>query len=171
LKTLCTFLLTFTLAMSFAQTSVDIIMKVDKNHYFYQDSMYTLQGLDFILHNTPVVYEKFNIGRKGLKHGKIYGYISLGSIAVGGGALLIEKARGFICDAFCSADLIALVSWGLVTPITGSIALIKHFGGKSKLNGSIEDFNANKKFDAMGRLIESPQLHLASQGIGIKVVF
>lgn len=154
------------------QSVKDIITKVDKDQYAYQDSIYSKHELFSLMQSNPTALEKYNIGINGLKKGKTFGYTTLAALGVGVISIAVNSSDAAKCDnCIASGLIIGVISIGLVAPITGSYALLKHFGGKGKLKSSIEEFNSDKDYDSMGRLIEQPQLQLANHGLGLTVVF
>ena len=147
-----------------------LIVKEGKQ-YLYNENLYSVEDLGPIFYGNEDLLFKYSDAMKSLKKGKILGYTSLGAFGVGLLSVAVNPSDAAICDN-CWSDglLIGVVAIGLVTPITGTIALLSHFKGKGKMKKLIHSFN-EKEYDALGRVIEQPKLNFASSGVGISIMF
>lgn len=71
---------------------------------------------------------------KSLKNAKAFGWGSIGVLGAGALAIALDNTNGMYCDTFCltTGDIIGILSIFLVTPITGTIALISEAQGRAR---------------------------------------
>lgn len=140
--------------------------------YHYQNNSYHFDELGFVFKENPILTNQFTTAVSSYKIGKILGYTTLGLLGGGIFATAVDRRDMYCGGIYCftTGDVIGIISILFVSPITGTIALISHCNGISKMNTLIDSFN-KIQLDAFGRKIEQPQLGLATSGIGISISF
>lgn len=146
------------------------ILIKEGSQFLYDGNTYKMNELSFIFQNDPALMSQYNQAIKFNKRGKVFGYTTLGVFGVGALSLAIDPSDAAQCDNCWSEGILIAAVSVLVIPVTGSIALLSHFKGKGKMNKLVTSFN-EKQYDALGRVIELPQLNMSTSGLGIVISF
>lgn len=153
----------------FGQVSSNQIIKQSKNQYKYQDRIYDKHELGDIFQKDQVLADGYADAMRKYKVSKRLGYGTLGLFSFGVVAIAIPNPN-YDCDnCWPALDVVGALAI-LATPITGTIATLRHFQYKGRLDKVINGFNGSQH-DVYGRQIEKPSIGLSTQGAGFTISF
>jgi len=147
------------------QTGVKII-DIGANNCLVGEDTLKYSELEYLFPNLSTERNVYNKNVKSLQTGKTLGYISLSSIAVGWLLIAVDNNEG--AGLASSGDVIGILLNALVAPITGTIALITHFGAKEKKKQIINGYNDNITSTEHNSKYKI-EIGAARQGIGLGI--
>lgn len=143
------------------------------SQYQYNNQIYNYLEMDsvFIINN-----DAFNVYKKALRHkkkAKEQGYFTIGTFLVGAVAPVFDSDKMEYCDLWCPkpGEVIRIINWILIAPLSGTIALINESQFVKKRKESIDIFNNGQTIS----YDQSPQIILdvgmTQNGVGLIITF
>jgi len=147
----------------------------EKRKYLVDGEVYDFQEMRTFFKDDHLALTHYEKALHKKKSAKTWGYVCVGAMTVGTLAPLINPTpEDMYCDLFClsTGEVIGLASWFIVVPITGTVALIKHFGEKGKRKKAIQLIN-NGSVTSWDVPSDSPQYNLGvtTNGVGVVMSF
>jgi len=171
-KLLYIILLSLFFKTAYAQAGKGFIYPIDNRLYYYEGDTLAFDEMAHLFLNNMEYSKRYKRAKMALGTGKFFGWMSVA--AIGGGITLLGIDTGspqdcqFIC--LTTGQVIGIISILLVAPLSGTTGLIAHFGGKSKKQSLINDFNL--MIDEKGKVKQTPSLNLgAASGFGMTLKF
>ena len=124
------------------------IYQSSRNYYLYQGNTYHVNALGTILQNHKSAHKLYQQGLDKRDSAKVFGALSIGAMTLGTLAIVLDNEPPVNCSIFCptGGEVIGVLLWGIVVPVTGVIGVILKVSGDQKLSKSLTLFNeANHK--------------------------
>lgn len=171
-KLLYIILLSFFLQAVYGQADKGFIYSIDKNLYYHQGDTLAFNEMEHVFLHSMEYSKRYMRTKRALGTGKFFGWMSVSAIGGGFALLLIDQGTNQNCEWICltTGQIIGIFSIISLAPLSGTIGLIAHFGGKSNKQSLINDYNI--MIEESGKVKQIPSLNLgASSGFGLTLKF
>lgn len=147
-----------------------------KLHYEVQgqDGIFNYTEMGSIFNTNEKAYSYYSKSLRNRKTAKRWGHITLGAMGAGALALAVNPRSDEYCDFICftPGQAIFLITWVVITPITGTVSFSHKLGEMRKRKKAIKLMNGQPSTD-FGYSEEVLELNteIGVNGIGITLNF